>query len=355
MKELDVDYRNLVLDNIREGILILDSELNFVFINQEAENIIGISSNRIKKTNDLNLLDEQVIDLVRKTQSDLETRYINEINFNNLFNKNNIISLYIKPILDYQSRSPHLEYILIQFRNLEAMHLLNKKKQYDEEEEIMSQLFYGLAHEIKNPLAGIKGAAQLIKKEKNSSEKTKECSNIIEKEAVRLANLVDTFNHLQPHSEDTYSKVDINNLLNEVIEICSKDQEKKKVSLFVSLELESAAIFCDKELLRIVLLNVLKNAYDSIKSKGEIKINTNRITDFKVDKKSFFLISINDNGKGIEKDKLDKIFQPFFTTKKNGQGFGLFLSQKIINKFGGFIEASSNGNGATFKIYLPIN
>ncbi|MEC9382042.1 MAG: ATP-binding protein, partial [Thermodesulfobacteriota bacterium] len=69
----------------------------------------------------------------------------------------------------------------------------------------------------------------------------------------------------------------------------------------------------------------------------------------------FFLISVNDNGKGIEKDKLDKIFQPFFTTKKNGQGFGLFLSQKIINKFGGFIEASSNGNGATFKIYLPIN
>ena len=129
MKELDVDYRNLVLDNIREGILILDSELNFVFINQEAENIIGISSNRIKKTNDLNLLDEQVIDLVRKTQSDLETRYINEINFNNLFNKNNIISLYIKPILDYQSRSRHLEYILIQFRNLEAMHLLNKKNQ----------------------------------------------------------------------------------------------------------------------------------------------------------------------------------------------------------------------------------
>lgn len=355
MRKLDIDFRDLILDNIREGIIILDSDFNFVLVNQEAENIIGISSNRLINRNDLNFLDEKIVDLVKKTKEDCETRYINEIVFSNIFDKKNIISVYVRPVLAYESTNPELEYILIQFTNLEGMYILNKKTKYDEEERIMSQLFYGLAHEIKNPLAGIKGAAQLIKKEKDLTATAQECSEIIEKEAVRLSELVNIFRHLQPHSEETYSKVDINKLLNEVIEICSKEYGTKKVSLSMSLEYEDADILCDKELLRIVILNLLKNAYDSIDVNGKISINTNRISDFKLDKKNFFLISIDDSGQGIEEDKLDKIFQPFYTTKENGQGIGLFLSQKIINKFGGFIEASSQKNGATFKVYLPIN
>ena len=355
MKEAGIDFKNLILDNIREGIILLDSESNFVFMNQEAENIIGISSQRFKKDNDINLLDKQIGDLINTIKIDQKTKYINEIKIRDMFNKENIISVYVRPILNYENTPPELDYILIQFTNLEGMHLLNKKTKLDEEEELMSQLFYGLAHEIKNPLAGIKGAAQLINSQDRSSDTIKECSDIIEKEAIRLSELVNTFKHLQPHSPATFSETNINELLDEVINICSKEYDKKDVAIFISFESEAVNILCDKELLRIVLLNVVKNAYDSIDTKGEIRISTKRMKDFKLNNKNLLQINIEDSGQGIKEAEINKVFQPFYSTKKNGQGIGLFLSQKIINKFGGFIEARSKANGVVFSIYIPAN
>ena len=79
MKEAGIDFKNLILDNIREGIILLDSESNFVFMNQEAENIIGISSQRFKKDNDINLFDKQIGDLISTIKIDQKTKYINEI------------------------------------------------------------------------------------------------------------------------------------------------------------------------------------------------------------------------------------------------------------------------------------
>ncbi len=128
MKESDIDFKNLILDNIREGIVLLDSESNFVFMNQEAENIIGVSSQRFKKDNDISLFDKQIGDLISSIKIDQKTKYINEIKIRDMFNKENIISVYVRPILNYENTSPELQHILIQFTNLEGMHLLNKKQ-----------------------------------------------------------------------------------------------------------------------------------------------------------------------------------------------------------------------------------
>ncbi len=131
--------------------------------------------------------------------------------------------------------------------------------------------------------------------------------------------------------------------------------QKKDVAIFVSFESEAVNILCDKELLRIVLLNIVKNAYDSIDTKGEIRISAKRIKDFKLNNKNLLQINIEDSGQGIKETEINKVFQPFYSTKKNGQGIGLFLSQKIINKFGGFIEVHSKTNGVVFRIYIPAN
>ena len=355
MEKININFKDLILDNIREGIILLDAESNLIFMNQEAENIIGASSQRLKRNNNINLLDKQIVNLIKNIKIDQKTKYINEIKVRNLLGKENILSVYIRPILNFEKFPLELEYILIQFSNLKGMSILNKKTKLEEEEKLMSQLFYGLGHEIKNPLAGIKGAAQLINSQGTSSKTIKECANIIEKEATRLSKLVNTFKYLQPHSPATFTKVNIHKLLDEVINLCSKESTRKNISFFVSFEFESAEILCDKELLRIVLLNIVKNAYDSISKKGEIRISTKRIKDFKLNNKNLLEINIQDSGKGIKEDEIDKIFQPFYSTKRNGQGIGLFLSQKIINKFGGFIEAHPEANGGNFKIYIPEN
>ncbi|NSW99973.1 ATP-binding protein [bacterium] len=353
---MDTEFKEIILDNIRQGLILLDNKLNFYFMNQEAENILGISEKKLSESKNAKILGKEIQNLLKDVLKNKKTRYANEVEFKKAVGKPNNASINIKPILNYEKAKPRIEFVLIQMIDLEGTQLLNKKTKFDEEEKLMSQLFYGLAHEIKNPLAGIKGAAQLIRTNPNSKDIVKECSEIIEKEAVRLSELVNTFKYLQPHSKSNFKNMNLNKIIEESLGICSNEYPKKDINIVFNYESDSSQILCDKSLLRIVLQNIIKNSYDSINKRGHIIINLKTIKDFKLDNKNLLEISIEDSGKGIPKNELGRIFQPFFSTKKNGQGIGLFLSQKIINKFGGFIEVSSTlRKGSNFKIYLPQN
>lgn len=353
---MDTEFKEIILDNIRQGLILLDNKLNFYFMNQEAESILGISEKKLSESRNSKILGKEIQNLLKDVLKNKKTRYVNEVEFKKAVGKPNNASINIKPILNYEKAKPRIEFILIQMIDLEGTQLLDKKTKFDEEEKLMSQLFYGLAHEIKNPLAGIKGAAQLISTNPDSKDVVKECSEIIEKEAVRLSELVNTFKYLQPHSKSNFKNMNLNKIIEESLGICSNEYPKKDINVVFNYETDSSQILCDKSLLRIVLQNIIKNSYDSINKHGHIIINLKTIKDFKLDNKNLLEISIEDSGKGIPKNELGRIFQPFFSTKKNGQGIGLFLSQKIINKFGGFIEVSSTlRKGSNFKIYLPQN
>lgn len=353
---MDINFESIILDNLRQGILLLDNKLNFLFINQEAEEILGKSSISLKEKGALKNIDKTIIRLIKEVKKNHKTKFVNEIPIKSSLGNENISSIYLKPIFDYKRKNPYLKYILIQFTNLEGMSFLNKKSKFEDEEKLMSQLFYGLAHEIKNPLAGIKGAAQIAKNIKNDYETSQECLSIIEKETTRLHGLVDTFKYLQPHSQNTYKITRINKVVDEAIKIASKMDLKKDIKVFFNYENQSAKVLCDEGLLRIIIQNLIQNSYDSIKDKGEITITIRSKKDFKLSNKDLIQIEIKDSGKGISEKNLTMIFQPFYSTKKNGQGIGLFLSQKIANKFGGFIEVESKLNiGSKFIIYLPDN
>lgn len=350
------NFESIILENIREGILLLDKKLNFLFINQEAEDILGKSKKFLKKENNISTIDKEIIKLIKEVKKTHKTKFVSEVTITDSLGNKNINSIYLRPIFNYSYKRQILEYILIQFANLEGMTFLNKKSKFEDEEKLMSQLFYGLAHEIKNPLAGIKGAAQIVKTIKNVDVVSNECMEIIEKEATRLEGLVNTFKYLQPHSNNNFKIVKINQAINDTLELLSKTSKNKNIKLFFNYEDESVDVLADEGLLRIVIQNIIQNSYDSIKDTGEIRIAIKRTENFKLNNKNLIQIEIKDTGKGISKKDLKMIFQPFYSTKKNGQGIGLFLSQKIANKFGGFIEAESKLNkGSKFIIYLPNN
>ena len=350
------NFESIILENIREGILLLDKKLNFLFINQKAEDILGKSKKFLKKENKISTIDKEVIKLIKEVKKTHKTKFVSEVTITDSLGNKNINSIYLRPIFNYSYKRQILEYILIQFANLEGMTFLNKKSKFEDEEKLMSQLFYGLAHEIKNPLAGIKGAAQIVKTIKNVDVVSNECMEIIEKEATRLEGLVDTFKYLQPHSNNNFKIVKINQAINDTLELLSKTSKNKNIKLFFNYEDESVDVLADEGLLRIVIQNIIQNSYDSMKDTGEIRIAIKRTENFKLNNKNLVQIEIKDTGKGISKKDLKMIFQPFYSTKKNGQGIGLFLSQKIANKFGGFIEVESKLNkGAKFIIYLPNN
>lgn len=291
------NYESIILDNIREGILLVDDKLNFLFINQEAEDILGKSRKVLENEKRISIIDKDVIRLIKEVKKNLKAKFVNEIKIRDSLGNSNVCSIYLKPILNYNFKEPKLNFILIQLANLEGMSFLNKKTRFEDEEKLMSQLFYGLAHEIKNPLAGIKGAAQIAMKIKEDKDTTQECLNIIEKETTRLQTLVDTFKHLQPHSNHNYKKILIKNVIDEIIKLISKSYIDKKIKIFFNYEDDSMKVLCDEGLLRIIMQNIIQNAYDSIKSKGEINITIKSTRYFKLSNKNLIQIKIKDNGK----------------------------------------------------------
>ena len=124
----------------------------------------------------------------------LVDKFSNEIN----------VHIFINPNILTNDKKIEFEYVLIQLFNLEGRNVLYKQNKFDDEEKIMSQLFHGLAHEIKNPLAGIKGAAQIINSDNVEKNEIIECSKIIESESERLSKLVNTFKYLQPSNKESF-------------------------------------------------------------------------------------------------------------------------------------------------------
>ena len=348
-------FENLALENILEGLLLCDKNLNLKYINQEAQSLIGYSENQIKKMEFKNVFGEKIFDEIILCIKSQSPKILRDIFLIDKFSNEINVHIFINPTIFVSNKKTEFEYVLIQLFNLEGRNVLYKQNKFDDEEKIMSQLFHGLAHEIKNPLAGIKGAAQIINSNNVKKDEIIECSKIIESESERLSKLVNTFKYLQPSNKESFEIVDISEAIKDSIKICELDSKNKNISLSYETFTESLNIKANKELLKIVFINLIKNAYDSIHKKGSIIVRTKINKKYKLNKKNFIIIEIIDNGKGISESDIKKLFKPFYTTKKSGQGIGLFISQKIINKFNGYIEAVCINKQTIFTVYLPEN
>ena len=348
-------FENLALENILEGLLLCDKDLNLKYINQEAQSLIGYSEKQIKKMDFKNVFGEKIFDEIILCIKNQSPKILRDIFLLDKFSNEINVHIFINPNILTNDKKIEFEYVLIQLFNLEGRNVLYKQNKFDDEEKIMSQLFHGLAHEIKNPLAGIKGAAQIINSDNVEKNEIIECSKIIESESERLSKLVNTFKYLQPSNKESFEIIDIGEVIKDSIKVCELNKKDKNILLTYETFTDSLNIKANKELLKIVFINLIKNAYDSIHIKGDITVRTKLNKKYKLNKKNFIIIEIIDNGKGINESDIKKLFKPFFTTKKSGQGIGLFISQKIINKFDGYIEAACINKETIFTVYLPEN
>jgi two-component system NtrC family sensor kinase len=152
--------------------------------------------------------------------------------------------------------------------------------------------------------------------------------------------------------EPSQEQVDINKTLNSTVDFLENESRYRNIDIQVDPQSDLPEITSDSSQLQQVFLNIINNAIDAIGKNGEIHIKTSFLT-----KRKEIKIEINDNGPGIPKEDITKIFDPFYTTKEVGKGTGLGLSivYSIIEKLGGRIMVASEvGQGTTFTIYLPL-
>jgi signal transduction histidine kinase len=227
---------------------------------------------------------------------------------------------------------------------------------------LLGQMAAGLAHEIRNPLGAIKGAAQLLAEPAPGvvpDTASREFLSIILEEVERLDRVVGSVLDLARPHEGTVLPIDVNATVRRTLQILSAEPESEEVQTEVTLDPGIPRVAIDPEQLRQVLVNLLHNAVQAMKGKGKIVLGTRvrvgrgTLSGERADE-PFVELSITDNGPGISQKVLANLFMPFFTTKEKGTGLGLPISQRIVQGAGGRIEVRSyEGKGSTFAVILP--
>jgi signal transduction histidine kinase len=224
----------------------------------------------------------------------------------------------------------------------------------------LGEMAAGLAHEIRNPLGAIKGAAQLLitsdGRPAGNATETAEFLHIIVEEANRLNNVVTRFldyARAERPGREGAEKVDLNTVVRRTEQLLRQDANRS-IELRVRTDEQLPQVAGDAESLLQVFLNLGQNALQAMPEGGTLEILTTRRRRSRLGYGQFCEVRFRDTGIGIPRDRLKKLFIPFYTTKQKGTGLGLAISHRIINQHGGTIEVRSTiGQGSTFSVFLP--
>jgi two-component system, NtrC family, nitrogen regulation sensor histidine kinase GlnL len=219
------------------------------------------------------------------------------------------------------------------------------------------ELIRGLAHEIKNPLGGIRGAAQLLEKELPDSGQ-REYTGVIIREADRLQNLVNRM--LGPNRMPQKAPVNIHEVLEHVRQLCEAEGHAD-IHFLRDYDPSIPEIVADREQLIQAVLNVVRNAMQAIagdRNEGSVCLRSRTRRQFTIAGTRYRLviqIDVEDSGPGIAASIIDRIFYPMVTTRAEGTGLGLPMAQYLIHAHGGVIECRSRPGCTVFSMYLPLN
>ena len=345
--------QNIIIENLEEGIIAIDNEGMIQGINKKACFLFSIPRNSegesLSKCIPDNDIGKTILELVNS--SDSETKLLKD-------NENErILQINILPI----GERGRIIGTLIKAFDITKTYESAQKLKRAEQLASLTTLAAGVAHEIKNPLGSISIYVQLIDKiiKKNMDNDCqcykdfKEYSDIIKEEIVRLEDTINSFLFSVRKLELNIEDVNINELILSTISFLKYEIEKNNVSIDIKFDKDNLILKLDERYIKQALINIIQNAIDAMNDnkddkKKEIYIKLKTIDNYAV-------ISIKDTGTGIKDEDLNKIFEPYFTTKRHGTGLGLTNVVRIIEAHNGNITIESEyGKGSEFIIKLPL-
>ena len=348
-------FKKTFLSELNTGIIILDRSLKVVSINPSALSFLDTSEM---------LSIGNKIDQVFYEEPDNLKSFEGSLKEHRGFTKTDAL-LHLKKgkkVLCNYSIHPISEGsqdgLLIEITNKEASSELIERYRMQSNQQISQDFVRGMAHEIKNPLSGIRGSAQLLSN-KLKNVQQKEYTDIIIKQTDRLTALVDSI--LGPNQKPDFKWQNIHYPIENVLSLIEKESTYKKIKILKDFDPSIPELFIDSYLIENSILNLVKNARDALiesdTASPKIEIIT-RISHGEIIEKNRIAttckISVVDNGPGIAEDIKDSIFFPMITGKDKGTGLGLSITQGIISQHKGNIHFDSRPNKTEFFINIPI-
>ena len=348
-----------ILSSVEDGVITLDRSGNVSFFNEAAETLTDLAASRALGLSFLQIFRKEswLLELIRKSFPPPQERARGEGDLVSRWGKKVPVSVTVSPLLEPDGSC--LGSILL-VRNLTHHRELEEDLKRADRLAMVGTLAAGLAHEIRNPLGGIKGAAQLLRRSLDHDSSLIEYTNIMNREVDRVNLLIEQLLDLSRPAKLEIVPLNIHQVLEDVLSLELKTHAGPTVNVKKLFDPSLPPIRGDRNRLTQVFLNLVKNGYQAMNGSGTLTITTRLDTDRHVrgqgaERSRIIWVEIADQGVGIKDEDLLHIFSPFFTTKNSGTGLGLAVCYWIIKEHGGIIRVESvAGKGSTFKVSLVV-
>ncbi len=340
-----------VLDGLMTAVIGLDENLQVDRMNPAAEVMFGVSSRivaGVKICEALPLLSPILGRLGHALEAG-EAFTERELRLQSASGRRITVDVAATPVRTGLRRA-----LLLEFTPRDRQLRISRDDSLWKQQQVSREMIRGLAHEIKNPLGGLRGAAQLLARQLKPDPDLQEFTDVIIREADRLQELVDRL--LGPNRPPNKYPINLHEVVEHVRKLLSA-QAPEGVCIQRDYDPSLPDLVADPEQLIQALLNVGVNALEAIGEAGELCLRTRSQRQFTIGGTKHRLvlrIDVTDNGPGIAPQLQEQIFYPMVTTRPEGSGLGLAIAQNLINTHGGLIECDSHPGRTTFSIYLPL-
>jgi two-component system nitrogen regulation sensor histidine kinase GlnL len=344
-----------LLDNLSTAVIVLDSEFAISHANHAAQTLLERSLNLLMGCSIDQFIADSSLDLFRFTQATQHGEGYSDGEVQLSFTDGR----HTQADVTVTCLNEAVEWcLLIEIRIVDQQKRISQESLHWAQQQAARELIRGLAHEIKNPLGGIRGAAQLLAKQLHSPD-LEEFTGMIIEQSDRLRNLVDRL--LGPNSRPNLQWHNIHQVLEKVCTLVSLDTSHS-TNIVRDYDPSIPDMCFDQDMLQQAVLNIVRNSLQAlqqnVRDSGQINIVTRIERQVTIHGLRFPLcvkIQIIDNGPGIPNELKDTIFYPMVTGKKDGTGLGLSIAQTLIDHHRGKIEVESWPGHTEFTLYLPID
>ena len=350
----DAQHR-LLLDNLTTATLLLNAELRLEYMNPAAEMLLAVSGQRSHGQFISELFTEstEALSSLRQAVEQAHPFTKREAQLTSLTGQTITVDYAVTPILNQGQTL-----LLLEVHPRDRLLRITKEEAQLSKQETTKMLVRGLAHEIKNPLGGIRGAAQLLSREL-PEEGLRDYTNVIIEEADRLRNLVDRM--LGSNKLPSLAMTNIHEVLERVCSLVEAESQGC-ITLVRDYDPSLPDVLIDREQMIQAVLNIVRNAMQAISSQNELRLGRitlrsrvlRQFTIGHVRHRLVARVEIIDNGPGIPPELQDTLFYPMVSGRPDGTGLGLAITQNIISQHQGLIECESHAGHTAFSIYLPL-